>query len=218
MRSWITFSSRGATFLSFLPRSLPSFLFFFSFFPPLTNFILDKNNFNTDCRWLFLFVKNRICKHSFSTKLDFLCARTNVLVGRGEEKEREKKVERRKRGTTNEREGRKREQPMGCSRGFQSGGITSIYSGPITSYWISKDWNCYLTFLKTHITIFSRIPDAPSCYFCSVAVQRIICYVMLLPANCATRCIVFKSFTNAKTTSKNFQFNEEWFTDTGQGK
>ena len=215
----ITFSSRGASrSYRFLPRSLPLFFlsfFFLFFFSPLTNSILDKNNFNTDCRWQFLFVKNRICKHSFSTKLDFLCARTNVLVGEKRERERKKKGRRKKernderarareREREREREGRKREQPMGCSRGFQSGGITSIYSGPITSYWISKDWNCYLTFLKTHITIFSRIPDAPSCYFCSVAVQRIICYVMLLPANCATRCIVFKRFTNAKTMDKNF--------------
>lgn len=177
--------SSWAMFLSSCLALCPLFFFL----SPLTNSILYKNNFNADCRWQFLFVKNRICKHSFSTKLDFLCARTNVPAEKGRR--------RRKRATANARKGRKREQPMGCSRGFQSSGITSIYSGPITSYWISKDWNCYLTFLKTHITIFSRIPDAPSCYFCSVGVQRIICCIMLLSTNCSGY-VVSKRFTNIR--------------------
>lgn len=123
----------------------------------------------------FCSLRTRFVSIRFPPNSIFFARETNV----------EKKKRNERREGRNAEEGKEKRAADGMfAEDFRAVELLPFTAAPITSYWISKDWNCYLTFLKTHITIFSRIPDAPSCYSCSVAAQQITRYIMSLSTNC----------------------------------
>lgn len=157
-------------------RPLSNFLFLFIFFfpsinelHPRTKIISTQTVVDSFCSLRTGFVSIRFPPNSI-----FFARETNVGKKRNERRE-----------GRNEEEGKeKRTADRMFAEDFRAVELLPFTATPITSYWISKDWNCYLTFLKTHITIFSRISDAPSCYSCSVAAQQITRYIMSLSTNC----------------------------------